>query len=219
MNAFKTTLKLIALLICVSISSISIAGFSEKEYLTAFIVLFIGAIPSFFIIKSFYKKPQQTLKEAIQSKIEQKKVENPVIEKEVIKIETEQKKGEDQVTKEKPKATNKDAAIGCLIFIIIATVIIWAIYPKGESGLKIDAFVTAKSYVGQYLKAPATAQFPDYDKNFVQIIGKDSVQVSSYVDSQNGFGAMLRSYYVIQMYKKGDNWYCIYFILNDQRIK
>ena len=133
--------------------------------------------------------------------------------------EYSQQKIDAVVEKEKPKATNKNAAIGCLVFIIIIAVIAWIISPKGETKLTIEAYRTTQGFVKQHLVAPSTAQFPDYDKSFTQVIGKDSVQVNSYVDSQNGFGAMLRSYYVIQMYKKGDNWYCIYFILNDQRIK
>ena len=131
----------------------------------------------------------------------------------------EKQKTEVIVEKEKPKATNKNAAIGCLTLIVIAVFIIWLISPKGETKLTIEAYRTTQGFVKQHLKAPATAQFPNYDKNFVQVIGKDSVQVNSYVDSQNGFGVMLRSTYVIQMYKKGNDWYCVYFEFDGKRVK
>jgi len=60
----------------------------------------------------------------------------------------------------------------------------------------------AKEYVEQGLKAPSTAEFPG------TILGisdwkvsrnKDVVTVQSYVDSQNGFGAMIRSNFAVQI--------------------
>lgn len=60
----------------------------------------------------------------------------------------------------------------------------------------------AKEYVKQRLKAPSTAEFP----GTVLEIGewkvsrnKDVVTVRSYVDSQNSFGAMIRSNFAVQM--------------------
>jgi multisubunit Na+/H+ antiporter MnhG subunit len=61
MNALKTIFKIIALLICVLVSCVSIAGFYEKDYSTAIFMLMLGAVPAFFIIRSFYKKPQKIL--------------------------------------------------------------------------------------------------------------------------------------------------------------
>ncbi|MBQ3045171.1 MAG: zinc ribbon domain-containing protein [Clostridia bacterium] len=60
----------------------------------------------------------------------------------------------------------------------------------------------AKEYVLQGLKSPSTAEFP----GTILEIGewkvsrnKDVVTVKSYVDSQNGFGAMVRSTFIVQM--------------------
>ena len=60
----------------------------------------------------------------------------------------------------------------------------------------------AKDYVLQGLKAPSTAEFPG---TFLEIgewnvtRNKDVITVRSYVDSQNGFGAMIRSNFAVQM--------------------
>ena len=60
----------------------------------------------------------------------------------------------------------------------------------------------AKEYVLQGLKSPSTAEFPG---TLLEIgewsvtRNKDVVTVKSYVDSQNGFGAMIRSNFAVQM--------------------
>jgi hypothetical protein len=115
------------------------------------------------------------------------------------------------------KKKNKNAAIGCLSFVAIIAVIaflIWALfYPKGDKALSIDAYLTATTHIKKQLKSPATAEFPVYNEDFVTITGKDSVTVISYVDSQNGFGAIIRSNFIVKMHKKGDDWYCDYFTI------
>lgn len=60
----------------------------------------------------------------------------------------------------------------------------------------------AQDYVKQGLKSPSTAEFPgtfwgtdDYSVTRY----KDTVTVQSYVDSQNGFGAVVRSKFIVQL--------------------
>jgi hypothetical protein len=125
----------------------------------------------------------------------------------------EENKVKPEKTPEEKKKENKNAAIGCSFIIIIITLIVWAFYPKGDKALSIEAYSTAKVYVAEKLKSPATAKFPDYSKNFVKIIGKDSIRINAYVDSQNGFGAIVRSKFFIEMHKKGDDWYCDFFTI------
>jgi hypothetical protein len=65
-----------------------------------------------------------------------------------------------------------------------------------------DAFVNSKPYVEAQLKAPATADFPSY--LFGQgisstPIGNCTFKVKAYVDAQNGFGAMMRTYYEVRI--------------------
>lgn len=72
---------------------------------------------------------------------------------------------------------------------------------------RIDAFVMSHQYVEAQLKAPSTAKFPWYDESFVADLGNDTYRVTAYVDAQNGFGAMIRSYYVCELqYAGNDSW-------------
>lgn len=58
------------------------------------------------------------------------------------------------------------------------------------------AVTAAKIVVKDQLKAPSTAKFPwDFDSYTVMRYGRDFT-VTGYVDSQNGFGAMIRSEWV-----------------------
>lgn len=56
---------------------------------------------------------------------------------------------------------------------------------------KAYAWICAKDAVKDNLKAPSTAKFPGYDENNVKHIENEIFIIKSYVDSQNGFGAIL----------------------------
>jgi len=85
---------------------------------------------------------------------------------------------------------------------------------KAEESYEADnmqgAFKTAKYFVQENLKAPSTAQFIDDNAKFL----RDGKRWSYYgkVDSQNSFGAMIRSEYIVVIEHKGgnannsDNW-------------
>jgi hypothetical protein len=81
-----------------------------------------------------------------------------------------------------------------------------------KSDEEIKFKVDAEEYVKQCLKAPSTAKFPGHileaDKWSVGR-KKDLVQVKSYVDSQNSFGAMIRSDFVVQFNYKSGNVICV----------
>ena len=73
------------------------------------------------------------------------------------------------------------------------------------------AFVSSQEYVRARLKAPSTAKFPgSSDSNIkVQYIGDCKHQVYAFVDSQNGFGAMIRTQYYAEMQyisNSGNKW-------------
>ncbi|KPM65568.1 hypothetical protein HB13667_11655 [Pseudomonas putida] len=59
------------------------------------------------------------------------------------------------------------------------------------------AFVMSQNFVKQRLKSPASANFPYVNDSGVDVFadGACGYSVSAYVDSQNGFGAMIRSSY------------------------
>lgn len=69
-----------------------------------------------------------------------------------------------------------------------------------------DAFVYGKEYVKQNLKAPSTAKFGSYGQSSVQHYTGCKFVVRGYVDSQNSFGAMLRSNYSVTLTPTGLGW-------------
>jgi len=69
----------------------------------------------------------------------------------------------------------------------------------------IELYVQAQQFVRQGLKAPSTAEFP-FDPISVGTDGNGLYQVESYVDSQNSFGAMIRSHWMLNMRPVGDKW-------------
>jgi len=64
---------------------------------------------------------------------------------------------------------------------------------------KFLAYNYAEDFIEQRLKSPSTAEFPGVsEKNgHITDLGGGEYQINSWVDSQNGFGAMIRS-----------NWSC-----------
>lgn len=70
----------------------------------------------------------------------------------------------------------------------------------------------AQSSVKNNLKAPSTAKFPTYSDADFKDLGNNEFAITSYVDAQNGFGAMLRSNFVVKIkvddeYNKEHNGY------------
>ncbi len=69
-----------------------------------------------------------------------------------------------------------------------------------------DAFFYGKEYVKRNLKAPSTAKFGPYRNSTVQHYTGCKFIVKGYVDSQNSFGAMLRSNYSVTLTPSGQSW-------------
>ena len=57
----------------------------------------------------------------------------------------------------------------------------------------VEAYVQAQEIIRGYLKSPATAVFPSMSNATIEDLGGGGFKVSGYVDSQNSFGALLRS--------------------------
>jgi hypothetical protein len=75
--------------------------------------------------------------------------------------------------------------------------------------LGVTAYLMSQAFVKDHLKAPASAQFPSYSSDEVVVARLENghFAVKAYVDSQNGFGAMLRSRYLIEIWPvDGDTW-------------
>jgi hypothetical protein len=78
---------------------------------------------------------------------------------------------------------------------------------KDEKLDKITACIEAEDYIKQLLKAPSTAKFPVAECSVTNLVD-NQYKVVSYVDSQNSFGAMLRS-----------NWSVIFQTVNNNQQK
>ena len=78
--------------------------------------------------------------------------------------------------------------------------------PKNENEKldDISAYIEAQEYVKQALKSPSTAKFPATDF-LAHSFGDNEYEVISYVDSQNSFGAMIRSNWNVQFQMLNNN--------------
>ena len=74
--------------------------------------------------------------------------------------------------------------------------------PPLVTDMEVNA--VAQGYVEKFLKSPSTAKFPPR-ANYTDL-GNNQHKVESYVDSQNGFGAQIRSGYTVTMTYKGGEW-------------
>ena len=71
-----------------------------------------------------------------------------------------------------------------------------------------EATVEIHEFVTNMLKSPSSADFPwdDVIKTQHRSDSPDTYELSSYVDSQNGFGAIVRTHYTAVVRKTGSNW-------------
>ena len=81
--------------------------------------------------------------------------------------------------------------------------------PNAWKGKKdpIGAYIMMEEFVKKQLKAPASAEFPDYSKAFVKEAENHKYEIQSYVDAQNSFGALIRTKYIGEIEQVDDkNW-------------
>jgi hypothetical protein len=116
-----------------------------------------------------------------------------------------------------PKHTRKN--IGCMIgfvlfclFFIGVGLVLNATLPKSAAMNTTNRFAAcdmAQDFVRDRLKAPSTAQFASCGGSDTTIThNSDDWAVTSWVDAQNGFGALIRSdYHVYMTYNpNSDTW-------------
>lgn len=86
-------------------------------------------------------------------------------------------------------------------------------YCDGSSTVAKDsAVLAAHDLIKEQLRSPASAQGPTSHKASgvsVALTGQCRWTISSYVDSQNGFGAMLRTRYLAVVRAEGDGRYSL----------
>lgn len=86
--------------------------------------------------------------------------------------------------------------------------------PSQKIPSKIEAWVVAEEFVKDYLKSPSTADFGgvwggDYQnpETCVAYMGDSTYLIKGWVDSQNSFGATVRTdFLLIVKYKGNENW-------------
>lgn len=76
---------------------------------------------------------------------------------------------------------------------------------KAEKEFASKAFLIAKNYIKKKIKTPPTAEFPFLDYQSTSISPR-IVEIRSYFDAQNSFGATVRTHYSIKMEQTGDDW-------------
>ncbi len=77
---------------------------------------------------------------------------------------------------------------------------------KDNNGNKYDAWAYTKIYVENHLKSPSSADFPFGGAEGVQDLGGGLYSFSSYVDSQNGFGATIRTNFSGEIQRVDGGW-------------
>lgn len=82
---------------------------------------------------------------------------------------------------------------------------------------EIELHIQAQQFVKQGLKSPSTAEFPTlpYDAT---TDGNGLYRVISYVDSQNSFGAMIRSDWSVTMRLAGEKWLLEQLVIGNKKI-
>jgi hypothetical protein len=121
------------------------------------------------------------------------------------------------VTEEKNKKIAKwiTAGIFLVIFIFMlracASDSETASKPEVKANDKILALIMSHDFVKQLLKAPSTAEFSNNESHVTSIsttLGHEVYDVRSYVDSENSYGAKLRTWYTCRIKFDGDNANC-----------
>lgn len=68
----------------------------------------------------------------------------------------------------------------------------------------IGALIFSRMYVKEHLKSPKTADFASFTASHcTKLTDGKTYKIASYVDSQNGFGAMIRTRYYVKLIKTG----------------
>jgi len=98
-----------------------------------------------------------------------------------------------------------------LLFVIIASVsviiVVMSTTNKPELTMEQQAYYAAREVVLGYLKAPSTAEFQPYAEGIVAQRGANQYTVNLWVDAQNSFGAMIRTYFMVDVELQDGAWY------------
>jgi hypothetical protein len=111
----------------------------------------------------------------------------------------------------------KEQARNRLIFVIIIAIAFVCIaiqlipfkhQPERKDKLQ-TAYYMAIMVMEKQLKAPATAKFASKNESNISKLGDNLYEVTSYVDAQNSFGALIRTSFTIVVKDEGETWQLI----------
>jgi len=97
-----------------------------------------------------------------------------------------------------------------LIFGFIFTSCCFSSSPSNETKRghdEVDAWTAAQLEVKKNLVAPSTAKFPWGTKGYVTKIDDNTYKINAYVDSENSFGAMIRTNFSCTVIYLGNDKY------------
>jgi len=89
-------------------------------------------------------------------------------------------------------------SVVAVVFIIAIIVSLFATGGGSDSDNR-DVWVCAQNVVEEHLKSPSTADFCSYTEATITPLGNNRYEIKGYVDAQNGFGAMVRSYFTVEL--------------------
>ena len=78
--------------------------------------------------------------------------------------------------------------------------------PVSKAAMLMGAWGAHKQAVERRLKAPRTVEWPSFYDPGVRVkeIGADVIEINAFVDSQNGFGAQVRTFYTCRLTPKDE---------------
>lgn len=120
-------------------------------------------------------------------------------------------------TPQPKKKSDPSAAAGCLAFLLFVGGCVYLVQNGPVAPSKVDAsgdnrslaIVNAQSHIKSLLKAPRSAKWPGmFDvadlRNHATKMRDGTYVVRSFVDAQNSFGAMIRTWYVVRLRLRED---------------
>jgi len=130
-------------------------------------------------------------------------------------------KKKENITNSVGKGSGANAGKGGLLLVVIAGVMLFILYLIGSnsdidsSSTAIDseaylAYNYAEEFVKKELKAPSTAEFPGTfeQPDHITALGNKRYKINSWFDSQNSFGASIRTEFSCIIYFEGDEVKC-----------
>ena len=115
------------------------------------------------------------------------------------------------------------AGKGCAVvfLILVGLVVVGSLMPRDSADVerdrKIEAYVMCENFVKDRLRSPASAEFPGSREATIQPVSEGDYEVSAYVDSQNGFGAMIRTRFTCTVKPlPNDKWRLVDLKIGDQ---